>query len=168
MISSVLETYAHNHQTCLTYLHVTVPMACTIVLGAITTILWIIWDNRRMKKEEEEYVRSQTELEPLEIEEIPRKFLHFQKLCIQLTLHSMTAEDHDYILNELIQWMNTNNHPNFTDVFTIITDTNEEYTDDPNIIQWINTALYVWSKNPRWRMPHIKCIMPRSRSWTVA
>jgi len=161
----MLELFAHNHETCLTYLNVTVPMLCTILLGIGTTLGWILWDDRRARKAEE-YEKSQTEPEPLEIEEIPRKFLHFRKLCLQISVDS--TDDHDQTINELVQWMNTNNHPNFTDIFSIVTDASNEYSDDPNITQWFRTALLVWSTHPEWLMPHIKYMMPRSRSWTVA
>ncbi len=163
----MLDNYITEHESCIMYLNSATAIILTSLFGILGLIIWVYFDERRMRKEEEEEL-AKTEPEPLDTEEIPRKYLHFQKLCLKLRSDSITDDEYEYITDELLQWMYTNNHPNFDDIFGIIKELKINEIEDANSVAWINTAFLVWSMNPRWIMPYIKHTLPRTRSWTVA
>ncbi len=163
----MMKYYIEDYESCITYVHSTILIILTIILGAFGIIVWTCWDEQRIKKEVEAELAN-TKPEPLDVEEIPRKYLHFQKLCIKLLSDTISEDEFEFIIDELIEWMDTNNHPNFDDTFEIIKNMQNNENEDANSIAWLNTAILVWSTNPRWVMPYMKHTLPRNRSWTVS
>lgn len=162
-----------EHDQCISILRFGLPVVITILLGSMSLLSWICWDDWRMKKEEEVFEKSLLVPEPLDVEEIPRKNLYFQKLAIQIYTNNISSgETMMDKINELYDWMLEHQHTNTEDIEKIITTfndnemTNYEYQE---IQLWMDTAFRIWACDPKWIMPAwMPTIIRRNRSWTVS
>lgn len=158
------------HKDCLQLVQFVTPAFLTTVIGSVSLVLWILWDEWKLKQEEEEDRRKQTPA-PLEVEEIPRQDLYFQKLAIQMLAQQSDQWTVSETLSEALEWMEQNHHPNRTDLEAVLEILKHEEATQKEVHQaqlWLQTAFYVWSKTPSWTMPAWSpLIIRRNRSWTL-
>lgn len=163
-----------NLQHCNQILAYTVPLIVTTFISILTFGVWILWDEWKMKKEDAEYQKSLLIPEALEVEEIPRKYLYFQKLALQLSTQKfLLYYSENEVLLELMQWMHEQSHKNAEDLEKLlhILQTDQELTNVElyQVETWLKTAFYIWSYNPRWIMPAWNPVsFVRNRSWTIS
>jgi hypothetical protein len=146
----------------------------------------MIWDEKRQvridKAEEEEYLREIRKAEPEDCVEIPPMYLNFQKMvrAVQMNKEPLwckqegkTAYD---VVDDMVDWMGSVEHPNFMDMVYAIDQVNEEEwtAESENAYKWLETAMFVWQFKPDADMPSIQIVkntldstMVRNRSWSA-
>lgn len=165
-----------DYQQCIHIINYGIPFIVTLLISIISLGIWLWWEEWKMKKEEAQIEKSLQVPEPLDVEEIPRKYLYFQKLALQIQNNNCINSFNNDIIQEIFQWMEEHSHKNTNDVYDVLFVLNSE-GDDSYISEidkyqanlWIETALYIWSINPEWVMPSFKKeSIPRNRSWTIS
>lgn len=156
---------------CLQYLNVGVSLIVTITLAGITLCIWMCWDDWKMKKEDALYLQT-VALEPIEVEEIPHGYLHFQKLAIRIANHVPSdRESLEDLLDQVLEWMIGQSHKNTHDletVWTVFVNENSTAREHQQATCWFETAFRIWSTNPKWVMPAWMFPFQRTRSQTFS
>lgn len=160
-----------NPSDCLQVVQFMIPILLTTVIGAVSLGVWLCWDEWKLKREEAEDLSKQRPV-PLEVEEIPRQDLYFQKLAIQIhTQHYSDHGDVSEVFSAALEWMEQNSHPNLKDLDAVLDILTHEEATQKEVQQaqlWMHTAFYVWSKDPSWTLPAWSpLIIRRNRSWTM-
>jgi hypothetical protein len=160
-----------NQSECLQLVQFMVPVLLTTLIGTSSLVIWLMWDEWKLKREEAEDRNKQTPA-PLEVEEIPRQDLYFQKLAIQM--HTQQFSEHrdvSEVVSEALEWMGQNKHPNEKDLEAVLDILTHEEATQKEVQQaqlWMHTAFLVWSKDPSWIIPAWSpLIIRRNRSWTM-
>lgn len=158
------------HKECLQILQFVTPILLTTLVGTASLAIWVLWDEWRLKREDEEDRKKQTPV-PLDVEEIPRQDLYFQKLAIQMLTQHSDQWAVSETLSAALEWMEQNHHPNRTDLEAVLDILEHDEATQKEVHQaqlWVHTAFYIWSNMPSWVMPAWSpLIVRRNRSWTM-
>jgi hypothetical protein len=160
-----------DHERCLQYLHVGFPLVITVIIAISTIMIWIWWDDWKMKKEDALYLQTVAP-EPTEVEEIPHGYLHFQKLATRIANHDVTDhEPLEDLLDQVLEWMMSRSHKNTLDletVWNVFVNENSTTREQQQASRWFESAFRIWSTHPKWIMPAWMFSLQRTRSQTFS
>lgn len=142
------------------------PFVTTIFVGIIGLLLYTIYEEyvfqKEMSKEEDEK-RQNRKADVYDVEEIPHKYLYFQKLITVLnesTLPEWCLRDQKTfqgVIDDLLVWMRDEKHPNFADCCDVFTIIDSKEIERPRVVEeahkWMHVACRLWMVFPMEEMP---------------